>query len=143
MATFIFNNQSQGTSYAVLEVNPDSSGAIPASEPKYLSGSSITNLVNLSREDIVFNNYQLGIVIPEGNSSVDIAPGLTLPLSESKIRGAGECFVDIVEGATTINLTPNDLNSSGVDLPEIQGGGTPPSPFTNPFCFEFNGNSVF
>ena len=67
MATFIFNNQSQGTSYAVLEVNPDSSGSIPASEPKYLSGSSITNLVNLSREDIVFNNYQLGIVIPEGN----------------------------------------------------------------------------
>ncbi len=135
MASFAFNNQSPGTSYVVLEITPNSAQIYPSSIPKYLSGSSFSSFSNISREMIVVNDYQLGVVVPEGNSSFDLTPGITIPISESFIRGAGNCSVTFVEGATTINITPDELNQDRTYLPEITGGSTPPPVYNNQYSF--------
>ena len=138
MASFTFNNQSTGSSYAVLEITPNSAQIYPSSIPKYLSGSSFSSFSNISREMIVVNDYQLGVVVPEGNSSFDLTPGITIPISESFIRGAGNCSVTFVEGATTINITPDELNQHRTFLPEIAGGSTPPPVYNNQFSMLFD-----
>lgn len=137
MASFTFNNQSSGTSYVVLEVVPKSSQEYPVTTPKYISGSTFSSLTNISRDMIVSNNFQLGAVIPEGNSSFDFTPGITIPISKSFIRGAGECSVTFIEGATTINITPDELNQDRTFLPEITGGSTPPV-YNNQYSFFFD-----
>ena len=129
MSTFIFNNQSEGSSYVVLDpefkTNPVSSTV-----SKYFSSVSFSNLNNISEDDIVVNDYKLGIVVPEGNSSFEFTPSTPVPTSDVIIRGAGNCSVVYQDGATTINVTPSELNRRGEESPS----------FTNPFCFEFNGS---
>lgn len=137
MASLTFNNQSSGTSYVVLDITPNASQIIPSSTPKYLSGSSFSSFTGISEDMIVVNDYQLGVVVPEGNSSFDFTPGVTIPISESFINGAGECSVIFVEGATTINITPDELNRDRTYLSEIAGGVTPPV-YNNQYSFFFD-----
>ena len=131
MPTFTFNNQSEGSSYVVLD--PEfATSPIPSSTPKYFSETTFSSFSNISRDDIVVNDYKLGIVVPEGNSSFEFTSSIPLPTSDVIIRGAGDCSVVYQDGATTINVTPDELNRR-------ESGSS--SAFTNPFCFEFNGNS--
>ena len=131
MPIFTFNNQSEGSSYVVLD--PEfSTSPVPSSTPKYFSETTFSSFSNISRDDIVVNDYKLGIVVPEGNSSFEFTPSTSLPTSDVIIRGAGDCSVTYQDGATTINVTPDELNRR-------ETGSS--SAFTNPFCFEFNGNS--
>lgn len=136
MPTFTFNNQSEGTSYVVLDplfgINP-----VPSSTSKYFSGVTFTSFSNISRDDIVVNDYKLGIVIPQGNSSFEFTPSTSIPIPDVIIRGAGDCSVTYVDGATTINITPEELNQSVIP------GATPPTPpagYNNQYSFEFRGN---
>ena len=131
MPTFTFNNQSEGSSYVVLDPEFTTS-PIPSSTPKYFSETTFSSFSNISRDDIVVNDYKLGIVVPEGNSSFEFTSSIPLPTSDVIIRGAGDCSVVYQDGATTINVTPDELNRR-------ETGSS--SAFTNPFCFEFNGNS--
>ena len=131
MPTFTFNNQSEGSSYVVLDPEFTTS-PIPSSTPKYFSETTFSSFSNISRDDIVVNDYKLGIVVPEGNSSFEFTSSIPLPTSDVIIRGAGDCSVVYQDGATTINVTPDELNRR-------ESGSS--SAFTNPFCFEFNGNS--
>tara|TARA_R100001443_G_scaffold94722_2_gene101245 strand:- start:3088 stop:4233 length:1146 start_codon:yes stop_codon:yes gene_type:complete len=136
MATFAFNNQSVGTAYVVLEIIPNSQQIIPAITPKYISGSVYSNFTgDITRDMIVEDDYKLGIVVPEGNSSFDFDPRLTIPLSESIIRGAGECDLEFVVGATGVAISVEELNHSRTPLPEVPGGSTPPAGYNNQYSF--------
>ena len=132
MPTFTFNNQSEGTSYVVLDplfgINP-----VPSSTSKYFSGATFTSFSNISRDDIVVNDYKLGIVIPQGNSSFEFTPSTSIPIPDVIIRGAGDCSVTYVDGATTINITPEELNQS-----VISGGPTPPAGYNNQYSLFFD-----
>ena len=132
MPTFTFNNQSEGTSYVVLDplfgIDP-----VPSSTSKYFSGATFTSFSNISRDDIVVNDYKLGIVIPQGNSSFEFTPSTSIPIPDVIIRGAGDCSVTYVDGATTINITPEELNQS-----IISGGPTPPAGYNNQYSFFFD-----
>lgn len=133
MPTFTFNNQSEGTSYVVLDpllgISP-----VPSSTSKYFSGVTFSSFSNILRDDIVVNDYKLGIVIPQGNSSFEFTPSTPIPISDVIIRGAGDCSVTYVDGATTINITPEELNQP------IISGSTPPTPpsYNNQFSFFFD-----
>tara|TARA_B100001564_G_scaffold355530_1_gene368020 strand:+ start:1631 stop:2755 length:1125 start_codon:yes stop_codon:yes gene_type:complete len=132
MPTFTFNNQSKGTSYVVLDplfgINP-----VPTPTPEYFSGATFTSFSNISRDDIVVNDYKLGIIIPQGNSSFEFTPSTSIPIPDVIIRGAGDCSVTYVDGATTINITPEELNQS-----VIPGGPTPPAGYNNQYSFSFD-----
>ena len=131
MPTFTFNNQSEGSSYVVLD--PEfATSPIPSSTPKYFSETTFSSFSNISRDDIVVNDYKLGIVVPEGNSSFEFTSSISLPTSDVIIRGAGDCSVTYQDGATTINVTPSELNRRETGSSSV---------FTNPDCFQFNGNS--
>ena len=127
MPTITFNNQSSTTAVAVLDPEFGES-LIPTTVPKYFSSVSLTNLTNISEDKIVVNDYKIGVVVPPGNSSFEFTSSISLPTSDVIIRGAGDCSVVYQDGATTINVTPSELNRRDVI-----------STFTNPFCFEFDG----
>tara|TARA_R100001443_G_scaffold6485_1_gene15335 strand:- start:5082 stop:5444 length:363 start_codon:yes stop_codon:yes gene_type:complete len=120
MATLTFNNQSQGTSYVVISIIADPITGKISNTPKYISGSTFTSLTNIDRDMIVNDDYKVGIIVPEGNSSLVYTPGLTIPSNESIIRGAGNCSVTITGAPSTINVSSEELNSTGVTLPQIQ-----------------------
>ena len=140
MASFAFNNQSPGTSYVVLEITPNSAQIHPSSTPKYLSGSSFSSWSGISREMVVVNDYQLGIVVPEGSSGFDFTPGITIPISESFIRGAGNCSVTVYNGFN-IDITPDELNRDRTFLPEITSSTAPPA-YNNIYSFFFDQNGA-
>jgi len=58
----------------------------------------------------VVNDYKIGIVVPEGNSSFEFTPSTPVPTSNVIIRGTGNCSVVYQYGATTINVSPSELN---------------------------------
>ncbi len=109
MPTFTFNNQSSTTAIAVLDPEFGQS-SISTTVPKYFSGVSLTNLTNISEDKIVINDYKIGVVVPPGNSSFEFTPSISLPTSDVIIRGAGNCSVVYQYGATTINVSPSELN---------------------------------
>ena len=128
MPTFIFNNRSKGSSYVVLDPEFNTNPVL-STVPKYFSTISFPNLTNISEDNIVVNDYKLGIVVPEGDSSFEFTPSISVPIPKVIIRGAGDCSVTYVDGATTINVSPSELNRRGEES----------SLFTNPDCFEFDG----
>lgn len=138
MPTFTFNNQSGGSSYVVLD--PEFGiNLIPSTTPKYFSSVTFSNFSNISRDDIVVNDYKLGIAVPEGNSSFEFTPSTSVPISDVIIRGAGDCSVVYQDGATTINITAEELNNP-------TGNPTPPPPppsYNNQFSFFFNQTGSF
>ena len=133
MPTITFNNQSSTTAVAVLDPEFGLS-SIPTTVPKYFSSVSLTNLTNISEDKIVVNDYKIGVVVPPGNSSFEFTPSISLPPSDVIIRGAGDCSVVYQDGATTINITAEELNN-----PTANPTPPPPPPsYNNQFSFLFD-----
>jgi hypothetical protein len=105
MANYTFHNPS-GSSYFVHELIPrETDGYFPSSSAQiaYFSGSAFSNLTSSVTDPIVAywttgvvngvgtvnGGFSWGMVIPEGTSSVDFTPGITIPISESNFRGTG------------------------------------------------------
>ena len=99
MATLLFNNTGQA-GYAVLETQPENQPYPSNFLEKYFLGTAFTNLVNIEREAIVVKDYQMGIAIPEGQSSVSFTPGTNIPSGIITLRGAGEVEVSLNGGAS-------------------------------------------
>ena len=133
MPTITFNNQSSTTAVAVLDPEFGES-LIPTTVPKYFSSVTLTNLTNISEDKIVVNDYKIGVVVPPGNSSFEFTPSISLPPSDVIIRGAGDCSVVYQDGATTINVTAEELNN-----PTANPTPPPPPPsYNNQFSFLFD-----
>lgn len=98
MATLLFNNTGQA-GYAVLETQPENQPYPSNFLEKYFLGTAFTNLVNIERKAIVVKDYQMGIAIPEGQSSVSFTPGTNIPSGMITLRGAGEVEVSLNGGA--------------------------------------------
>ena len=106
MANYTFHNPS-GSAYFVHELIPrETDGYFPTSsvQASYFSGSVFSNLTSSVTNPIVAywttgvvngvgtvdGGFHWGMVIPEGTSSVDFSPGITIPLSQSRFCGTGQ-----------------------------------------------------
>ncbi len=91
MATLSFNNTRQ-SGYVVLEAQPENQ-PYPSNfllAPKFFLGTVFTSLVNIERKAIVVRKFQMGMSIPEGQSSVTFIPGQFIGGGLVFLRGAGE-----------------------------------------------------
>jgi hypothetical protein len=111
MATLSFNNTGQA-GYAVLETQPENQPYPTNFLEKYFLGTTFGTLTNIEREAIVIRDYQMGIAIPEGQSSITFTPGTNIPGGIITLRGAGEVEVSLNGGAAN-NISFDNLTQLG------------------------------
>lgn len=92
MATFTFHNPSSSAYFTLELIRRNEDGFYPTSsiQSQYLSGSNFSNITSSVTNPVVENRFIWGCVVPPGTSSIDFFPGITIPISESKLRGTGE-----------------------------------------------------
>lgn len=97
MANFSFNNQSTGSVYFVYETIADSATKQYTSESLKAASGSFGNYSYIQPDKIVqSSDYIWGATIPEGISSFNFEPAVTVPIGSVKFRGTGNLTVTIL-----------------------------------------------
>jgi hypothetical protein len=92
MATFTFHNPSVSSYFTLELIRRPEDGFYPTSsiQHQYFSGSNFSNITSSVTNPTVEGKYVWSCVVPPGTSSIDFTPGITIPVSQSMLRGTGE-----------------------------------------------------
>jgi len=92
LKTFVFTNPS-GSSYFLMQTNPNSVGFYNSSSLANFSGSYVTS----QSMGLVTSSYVMGVVVQPGVSSFEFTPDLNIVSgSNYQLRGTGMYSLEIV-----------------------------------------------